>query len=534
MTSSADHDRLLTAALEAERTGQHAWGAQCAEAALALWPSGPALATLALHRLRLGEIRACFDAGYRGLALLHEQGPVEARAVLEGTLAVAALQAERVHEAHERAREGVRLAALSDRPSVQGWADLRLAQVNLVLGHAQEADALFAKAMACGLSQADTALQFSVLHNRTWPVMDALRQGKPPMDDEVHGALQLLEQAQGLADRDGNVNSQGICWLNRARALQGLGQTALAAELAAKAAETGRVHRLTQMMVGAETLITEWRLAQGEATAALPSLLRLRESLSEDDFIGQVEVLRLIVLAHRQLRQFELALDAQEWLHRLRIQQVQARSDLQSWLMLHEHELVQERTRAQRAELNVEIERLRAAQWQAEAHHDVLTGLMNRRFFELQLPDLLGRAMEGGRPLQAVMVDVDHFKKINDVHGHDVGDRVLRDLGGLLRAQVRPSDLPFRLGGEEFLVLMPDTDGAQAALVSERLRLAVEANDWAAVTPGLRVTASLGLAPLTAGHTPLGDADAALYRAKAQGRNRVVQHGVGPRASEPA
>jgi diguanylate cyclase (GGDEF)-like protein len=525
MSLPADYESLHAEAREAEQTGRHAWGAKCAEAAVALQASGAALASLALHRLRLGEIRACFDAGHRGLALMKDQtGSIETRAMLEGTLAVAALQAERVHEGLERARESVRLAASCSNPLVQGWADLRLAQVNLVLGHNPEAETLFDRAMACSVTQGDTALRFSVLHNRSWPVMDALRRGKPPMDDEVHVALQLLEQAQELADCDGNVNSQGISWLNRARALHGLGQTGLAAELALKAAEVGRLHGLTQLMVGAETLITEWRLSRGEGAASLQSLLHLRETLSEDDFIGQVEVLRLIVLAHRQLRQFELALDAQELLHELRLQQVQARSDLQSWLMLHEQEVMQERNRAQRAELNVEIERLRAAQWQAEAHHDVLTGLMNRRFYEAQLPELLARATEGGRPLQAVILDVDHFKKINDVHGHETGDRVLRELGGLLRAHVRPSDLPFRLGGEEFLVLMPDTDGPQSAVVCERLRAAIQANDWAAVAPGLQATASLGSAPLLPGPNPLADADAALYRAKAQGRNRVVQH----------
>jgi diguanylate cyclase (GGDEF)-like protein len=523
MTSPDDPDRLLALAREAETSGRHAWGAQCAEAALAARVTGEALASLALHRLRLGELRGCFDAGLRGLRVAGGNGAPETLALLEGTLAVAALQAERVHEAQCRARECARWAAVCKDPSMKGWANLRLAQVHRVMGHVQEAEALFAKAWEQGLTHADTALQFSVLHNRTYPVMDALRQGKRPPEGELREALSLLERAQVLADGDGNVNSQGLSWLNRARALHGLGQTTAAAELALKAADLSRSNGLTQMMVGAEALVTEWRIDAGDAASSLRSLEQLRETLSEDDLIGHIEVARLVVRAHRQLRQFEQALDAQDRLHQLQVQQLQARADLQSWLSLHEQEVAQERSRAERAELNVQIERLRSAKWQAEAHHDVLTGLMNRRFFEIQQPELAHRAASG-RPVQAVMVDVDHFKRINDRHGHAVGDRVLRELGGLLRAQVRPSDLPFRLGGEEFLVLLPDTDEAQVGPLCERLRSAVEAHDWAGVAAGLAVTVSLGVAPMAPGAEPLLDADAALYRAKASGRNRVVCH----------
>ncbi len=166
------------------------------------------------------------------------------------------------------------------------------------------------------------------------------------------------------------------------------------------------------------------------------------------------------------------------------------------------------------------------------AFFDALTGLANRRHFLSRAATELARAMRHGEPLSLLALDVDHFKRVNDQHGHATGDEVLRTLGGFLANLGRPGDLAGRLGGEEFAVLLPHTDSEGARVVAERLRERVQATP-VAVMPALggqtcAVTVSVGLASWVAGMPEesleclMHRADQALYTAKAQGRNRVV------------
>ena len=156
---------------------------------------------------------------------------------------------------------------------------------------------------------------------------------------------------------------------------------------------------------------------------------------------------------------------------------------------------------------------------------DVLTGLWNRRHLLERLEAETGRSLRNGRPLCLAIIDVDHFKRVNDVHGHPGGDEVLRVLAERIKSSVRLSDVVGRMGGEEFAILMPETDRAQARLVCERLRESIAATPIP--LPGgaeLKVTLSTGIA-LMAGKEAsarlISRADAALYDAKADGRNRV-------------
>ena len=154
---------------------------------------------------------------------------------------------------------------------------------------------------------------------------------------------------------------------------------------------------------------------------------------------------------------------------------------------------------------------------------DALTGVGNRRRFEQALEAEINRARRGEGPLSVVMADVDHFKRVNDDHGHGVGDKVLADLGELLKLQTRSTDVVSRFGGEEFIVLLPHTGLAQATQKAEKFRTALEARVMEAL--GRPVTASFGVAELADGEdreTFLARIDAALYRAKSEGRNRVV------------
>ncbi|WP_117193942.1 PleD family two-component system response regulator [Rhizobium terrae] len=159
---------------------------------------------------------------------------------------------------------------------------------------------------------------------------------------------------------------------------------------------------------------------------------------------------------------------------------------------------------------------------------DGLTGLNNRRYLDNHLKVLFNRAAARGRALSVCITDIDRFKSVNDTYGHDAGDEVLREFAGRIRSTVRGADLACRYGGEEFVVVMPDTDAAAAAAIAERLRSIVESHPFALKTAGvmLNITASLGIACNTHGaETPeqlLKQADRALYEAKNSGRNRVV------------
>jgi two-component system cell cycle response regulator len=159
---------------------------------------------------------------------------------------------------------------------------------------------------------------------------------------------------------------------------------------------------------------------------------------------------------------------------------------------------------------------------------DQLTGLHNRRYMTRHLAALLTSAASSGKHLAFLIIDVDHFKSVNDSFGHDIGDEILREFASRISANVRGIDLACRFGGEEFVVVMPDTDVSHAWTVAERLRKSVETTPFGVSrAPGmLNITISIGVA----GSEGAGDnadallrrADQALYRAKRDGRNRVV------------
>ncbi|MEO6013646.1 MAG: PleD family two-component system response regulator [Devosia sp.] len=158
---------------------------------------------------------------------------------------------------------------------------------------------------------------------------------------------------------------------------------------------------------------------------------------------------------------------------------------------------------------------------------DELTGLYNRRYFDRHLSLMLEKAREQERDMAVMLIDMDFFKSVNDNHGHDIGDAVLREFSERLRRNIRGVDLACRFGGEEFVVLMPDTDYRQAQGVAERVRMAVAERGFETTElRPLTVTCSVGVA-LNEHHTDtpemiLKRADVALYRAKREGRNRVV------------
>jgi diguanylate cyclase (GGDEF)-like protein len=164
---------------------------------------------------------------------------------------------------------------------------------------------------------------------------------------------------------------------------------------------------------------------------------------------------------------------------------------------------------------------------------DVLTGWHNRRYLQVRIKEELARARRHDTPLSCLMLDIDHFKNVNDRFGHAAGDRVLREIAQRVESQVRATDVTARYGGEEFTILLPDTSVDSAALLAERIRHAVSATPFdVGDGQSLTVTASIGIASAspqrvdadlkTVGESLIARADVAMYRAKSAGRDRIA------------
>ena len=166
---------------------------------------------------------------------------------------------------------------------------------------------------------------------------------------------------------------------------------------------------------------------------------------------------------------------------------------------------------------------------QHESITDALTGLKNRRYFDQRMSEEVALSLRHKLPLSLMLLDVDHFKKINDTYGHQIGDEVLSSLAKLISGMVRDSDIVARYGGEEIAIITPRTSKEEAALLAERLRDLIEKTTVAMVGTTqevVQVTVSLGICSLSAVITDkdalLEESDQALYLAKKYGRNRVV------------
>ena len=279
------------------------------------------------------------------------------------------------------------------------------------------------------------------------------------------------------------------------------------------------------------------------AAAVAGALTALLVALLAWGVVGRLtRPLRRIALAARSLRRGQLdtpmpVVDSPREVRELS----QALSEMTTTLVNHERELeaanreLEQRVAERTAELTLATDSLRAANARLEqlASRDSLTGLPNRRSLTEALHAEVRRHRRSGQPLTLALADVDHFKKVNDTHGHAAGDAVLRAVGRALVGGCRVTDLVGRFGGEEFLLLMPDTDLAGARVACEKLRERVQA--MAGPVP---VTMSFGVVSpaqyFSTMEEALNAADQALYRAKAEGRNRVCAYEGQPPQAAPS
>lgn len=280
-------------------------------------------------------------------------------------------------------------------------------------------------------------------------------------------------------------------------------------------------------------LIKDWRHAP-------PELQRLGEVTEKETgsiivvpLIEQDTVIGLLSIQHTQA---EIYSEGDLHLMRRLAEQIAAKvADAQAFEDLEDYRRDLEQRVAQRtAELekaNREKERLIAAMredsraLERESQEDPLTGVANRRAFTRRLAAEIEVALAIGQPLTLAIADLDHFKVVNDLHGHVIGDQALRECAALMRRFCKGTELLARIGGEEFAILLPGMGRDAAAEFCEHLRQALESHDWQAVSSDLRVTVSIGLSQWDGSTEPvelLRAADTRLYHAKKMGRNRVA------------
>ncbi len=271
--------------------------------------------------------------------------------------------------------------------------------------------------------------------------------------------------------------------------------------------------------------LAELALAQDDLARAWTHVLAVQDETTV--LFNSYQALRLHRVAYRCAKaegNLDEALHHLEAFQRLERRRSVAQLMAQSRFFVSRLEAEQARAAADQAHARVSVLTARTQELEAHVQRDPLTGLGNRRFLEARMPALIVDCEQQQRALTLALIDADHFKQINDQHGHAIGDAVLQHLAQLLRENTRGSDLLLRYGGEEFLAVLPDTVADRAFEVCERLRQSVESHPWQDLAPGLVVTLSIGLASAPPYSTDLliSRADAAMYRAKHLGRNRVA------------
>jgi two-component system, cell cycle response regulator len=349
--------------------------------------------------------------------------------------------------------------------------------------------------------------RLAVLNTQAWVATDAKQ---PQLSLETAKRMEALAAAHGVALQATELETL-------ARSLVETGYYAEAEETLAPMLDGRVVSEEGNGLAYCLLTLAQSQRLRGDIDAALDTLKRCRDVCDERDLAG-IKVLAEEHLAglYAEQGRFEEAYEQ----HRLFYKSVQALHSTERAARALTVQAVFETTEARRD----------SQRFEQLALHDPLTGLYNRRFVDDRLPALLHQSTETGRPLSVGLVDLDHFKVVNDTFSHQVGDEVLATVASILDAAVAEPSFVARMGGEEFLVVMPDTGAVPAARYFDVLRLAVRTQRWDAIAAIGSITVSIGAATaagdaLMTQAALLGQADHNLYRAKRGGRDRVVSDG---------
>jgi diguanylate cyclase (GGDEF)-like protein len=543
---------LLRQAEQAAERDEHARGIELALRAEALAREAHDMAGLALA-LRLlvtlnsreGLAEQAVAAGQAVLPMLRGAGDDAARADVLCNMAMAFLDLGLNQEALDHISESVEAARASGDARLLCLAYNRVGLTKGHLGRFEEGERFLADSLAMARELQNEEEIYRALTNLGVVASDAFdafesRGDTAAAQDAIARARRHGEEALIVARRSGNAYREALTLSNLGRYLGVSGSERAAFTLLdhARALALENDHRALVLACDgnrAELLVREQR--HDEAIPLLNDILIGAQELYANSMVQDTHL--QLYLAHKARGDLAEALTHHEAYHALTKEQLEQRNDAQSRLMMNRLELDQALFGAERSRMQAELQRVRAEQMAAEAERlqaqarelgryvlaDPLTGLGNRRQVERELPRLLSHSERSGEPLALAMLDLDHFKQVNDRFGHAVGDAVLMAAADLFRARVRGGDLIARMGGEEFLIVFAHASLEWAREACERLRLAVQGHDWEQVAPGLQVTLSIGLCLASAqrdGAQLLEQADLALYRAKNEGRNRVA------------
>ncbi|MDY0743813.1 GGDEF domain-containing protein [Paucibacter sp. R3-3] len=552
-------ERLASAQIETD-AGRYQMATRLLDEAIAACPPAEygrrahALALLAHHYPRLGKLHASVRCASEALAICEAHGGDESvRADAMSALSYSYAQFLMGRDALEWGLRALAVARAAGNRRSEAWALNRVGVAYSSLDNQRQACETTSQALTIAKTLPDgaQALSFSCLNNLAYcwlyRVKEARRAGEPnspALREALDQAQALSEQATLVAREAGNPFQVAVAVSNLVDALlhrQAFNEAEpLLAEFEALSQQNGYLS--LELQAAAQRALI--RMARGQVAGAIAELNSL---LLRDHEGGLPPKLRRILIhalyeAHKACGEYREALGYLEQHIELERQIARDTQTLQNEIMQIRNEVDQAQARAETALQAAAHERERARHLETEqqqlraqamaldraAHEDVLTGLHNRRHAEYALPLLVEGARQAGSQICMAMLDVDHFKQVNDRFGHGVGDAVLHQLAALLRSKMRGADLLARIGGEEFLVVMVGTTIDLALAICERLREAVAACDWEATAPGLAVRVSIGLAgdrPPPEARLLLDRADAALYAAKRGGRDRVhVDH----------
>ncbi|WP_237154632.1 tetratricopeptide repeat-containing diguanylate cyclase [Oryzibacter oryziterrae] len=439
--------------------------------------------------------------------------------------------------------QALEIATRLDDGELLYWCHNRAATLQNELGHHQASDEMMRKALAYAEQLGDEE-KFCILNNLTdnlcvWE--DNLAEtGQHLPKEDLERALTYGERALFFARKASNPYREALILCNLGfvfgllerfdEAFQALASTEQIA-----AAREYRSLGLSAIHYRGKILLIQKQPEQ--AISVLEAALVLSTDIAEDT--SSRDICRCLATACEQIGDTGAALRHYRDYHQFDRKISSAQAALKASIMVDRVALMNARLEAEKAaarhrelsdhseKLERSIKSLAALARSADemALKDALTGLFNRHFLDREFKKRLAASRADSKAFSIVLVDVDHFKTVNDRFGHSTGDRVLKEIAEILRGDLRGDDVAIRYGGEEFMILLDDAGLGRAHGICERLRQHIANHVWDNLAPGLQVTASFGLAEVTPSDDSdslIRRADASLYRAKNAGRNRIA------------
>jgi len=481
--------------------------------------------------LRAGRFPQALNLGKRVLPALTRPDQVIQRTEVLRLLVGASLELADFENALGMAMECHELAQLHLDVAEQSRACAALASCYASLGDQEHAERLTLEALAMAEQGPEGLPRWATLNNLCAISINAYFQRREAGDPE--GARAALERSFGYARRlqDGLALMEhpdaALCAFatgNLGEVLLHLGQYTQAEQALNETLQAAESKGLLGIAWRVRYLLAEVHIERAQFEPAKALLAQVLQA--GVNMVGSPTMERTHLAMHKCCKGMGLLQEALEHLEvgrRMGMQRTQAQLAVQSRLFVTRLEADRSRQKAERAEHEARRQEVLAQAYSEAAMMDALTGLHNRRHLESKVPSLLAAARDAGRPMSLAMLDLDHFKSVNDRFGHPAGDEVLIRMAKILRLRMRAEDHVVRMGGEEILVLLSGVSPSLAMEICERLREAVSLHPWHEVHPDLKVTTSIGLAcsPEYELENLISRADAALYEAKKTGRNRV-------------